>query len=158
MKELEFEDMETPEVRFTKLMKDYTTLKQQRLILLRGHLDAVYGTHADYLSPLGEATIYFHDIDSIESFVIEGETPPDLEQEIWRSARRFQGLLLQVNTYWLTQAITQLYALGAGGDLNLDPLTTTPEEEAIEELYVAIIEAKFASSQRGSNRGEEHEP
>ena len=92
-------DRETPEGRFTELMKNYTTLKKQRLILLRGHLDAVYGIHLDYVPPLGEATIYLRDVEDVEDFVIEGDTPPDLEQKIWHLAARLQGLLLQVNTY-----------------------------------------------------------
>jgi hypothetical protein len=71
----------------------------------------------------------------------EGQTPPDLEQKIRRSARRLQGLLLQVNTYWLSQAIAQLYALGADGNLNLHPLTeyTTLEEEAQLERFDAQL-------------------
>jgi hypothetical protein len=142
MKKRKVVDRETPEGRFTELMKNYTTLKKQRLMLLRGHLEAVFGMSLDYPPPLGEATIWLHDVEGI----IEGETPRDLEQKIWRSAGRLQGLLLQVNTYWLKQAITQLYALGAEGDLNLDPLTevTTREEEAQVEEFFGKSKAQLA--------------
>jgi hypothetical protein len=145
MKKREVVDRETPEARFTGLMKDYTTLKKQRLILLGGHLDAVCGSHWDYQPPLGEATIWLpYDGDYVE-FVIEGETPPDLEQKIQRSARRLQGLLLQVNTYWLKQAITQLYALGAEGNLNLNPLTefTTYKKEVQAERFEAQLRKRM---------------
>jgi len=148
MKKRKVVDRETPEGRLTELMKDYTTLKKQRLILLRGHLESVFGISLDYLPPLGEATIWLHDVEDIDA--IEGETPPDLDRKIWLSARRLQGLLLQVNTYWLKQAITQLYALGAKGNLNLDPLTeaTTREEEAQLEEYFAEMEAGLAELQK----------
>ena len=46
-------------------MSDYTTLKKQRLILLRGHLDAVYGTYLDDVPPLGETTISLHDVSTL---------------------------------------------------------------------------------------------
>jgi hypothetical protein len=142
MKEFEFEDMETPEVRFTKLMKDYTTLKQHRLILMHGILDSVQG-HSEYPPPLDETTIYLLDIESIERFAIDGYTPPTLKQKIWRSMQRLEHLLLQVNTYWLKQAITQLYAIGADGNLNLNHLTefTTYEKELqAEQLEAQLVQ------------------
>jgi hypothetical protein len=141
MKELEFEDMETPEGRFTKLMMDYTELKQQRLILLHGELHSVSGLHLDYLPPLGDATISLID----DHCSIDGQMPPDLEQKIRRSARRLHGLLLQVNTFWLEQAISQLSAMGADGNLNLDAMTefTTVEKALQAEQFEAQLVKKM---------------
>jgi hypothetical protein len=144
MKKRKVVDRETPEGRFTELMKDYTTLKKQRLILLRGLLDTVTGSSLDY-PMLGEVTIWLpYEGDYLE-FAIEGETPLDLELKIWRSAERLKGLLLQVNTYWLKQAITQLYALGADGNLNLNPLTefTTYKKEVQAEQFEAQLRKRM---------------